>query len=397
MGNISGRSFYIVALCIFSQSSTAQESAAKEKAISAGVSIQQIYDSNFSQTDIEDEEQITLTSAGVGFKKTFSRQQIVARGRVSHYEHNNYSEFDSTISDAQFNWKGKWLSQINTEVEAVRDDRLAERVEFFEKDIIRRDHAKVRLGYGNDGRLAFHVGAKKIEQGHSNFLRESLDFEEEIAFIDAGYKTANGSTLVLRLTSGDVVYINEDSEISRDSEIFPDIKYVARDLDYKYRQYELESVWAISSKTDLTFTVAQLDRDGFINDGSSEVAAFNIQWQATPKLKLQGGYSYRQPAVGETSDSPANVQAYVVSASWQLSEKFGLSSSATVREKKYEYADGDLLMIETLYNVSPLVLTYTPINALSIVVDTGWRENNSPLAYREYSSFQAALSVKLLY
>ncbi len=392
MGNISGRSFYIVALCIFSQSSSAQE-----KAISAGVAIQQIYDSNFSQNQLEDEEHITLTSAGVGFKKVFSRQQILARGRVSNYEHYNYSEFDSTIGDAQFSWKGKWLSQVNTEVEAVRDERLAERVEFFERDVIRRDHAKVNLGYGNDGRLAFHVGGKKIEQSHSNFLRESLDFEESIAFVDAGYKTANESTVVLKLTSGEVTYINEDSEISRDSEIFPDVKYVARDLDFEYRQYELESVWAISSKTEITLTLAQLDRDGFINDGSSEVAALNVQWEATPKLKLQGSYSYRQPAVGEMSDSPTNVQIYVISASWQISEKFGLNSSATVREKKYDYEDVDLDMVETLYNVSPLVITYTPTYALSIVLETGWRENTSLISYREYSSFQSALSIKLLY
>jgi hypothetical protein len=392
MGKTSGRNFYLAALCIFSQSSIAQD-----KAISAGVSVQQIYDSNFSQDQLEDEEQITLTSAGVGFKKTFSRQQIVARGRVSNYEHNNYSEFDSTIGDAQFSWKGKWLSQVNTEVEAVRNERLAERVEFFEKDVVRRDHAKINLGYGNDGRLAFHVGAKKIEQGHSNFSREPLDFEEEIVFVDAGYKTANGSTVILRLTSGDVTYINEDSEISRDAEILPEIKYVARDLDFKYRQYELESVWAISSKTELTLTLAQLDRDGFINDGSSELAAVNVQWEATPKLKLQGSYSYRQPAVGEMSDSPANVQTYVISASWQLSEKFSLSSSAMVREKEYEYADGNLTMIETLYNASPFVLTYTPTYALSMVLETGWRENKSPFSYREYSSFQSALSIKLLY
>lgn len=392
MDKISSGSFCILVLCIFSQSSIAQE-----KAISGGLSVQQIYDSNFSQTEIEDEEYITLTSAGVGFKQTFSRQQIIARGRVSNYKHNNYSEFDSTIGDGQFNWKGKWFDQINTEVEVIRDERLAERIEFFEKDIVTRDEGKVKLGYGNDGRLAFHVGGKLVKQEHTNYLREPLDFEDANAFIDVGYKTASESTMVLRLTSGDVTYINEDSEISQDEEVILDVTYLARDLDFKYRQYELESVWVMSSKTQLTFTLAQLDRDGLINDGSSEIAAIDAKWDITPKFNLRGGYSYRQPAVGESSDSPAVVQTYFVSSSWQLSEKFGLDSSARVREKKFEDVDGELTMVETLYNISPLIITYSPTHALSIVIDTGWRKNESPISYREYSSFQAALTLKLLY
>lgn len=392
MRYILGGNICVLALCVFAQSSLAQD-----RVISAGASIQQIYDSNFSQSQIEDEEQITVAAVGVGINKIFSRQQIIARGGVSHYEHYNFSEFDATIQDAQFNWKGKWFSQFNSEIEAVRDERLAERLEFFDRDIVRRDDAKIKLGYGNDGRLAFHVGAQQVNQTHSNFLRESLDFKDDIAFIDAGYKTASGSTVVLKVTSGDVTYINEDSEISRNAGVIPDVTYLASDLDFKYRQYEIKSVWAISPKTDITFTLAQLDRDGFINDGSSEVAAIDIQWEITPKFNLQGGYSYRQPPVGETSDSPTNVQAYFISASWQLSEKFTLNSVAKVREKKFEDVDGELALTETLYTISPLVITYIPTYALSIVLDTGWRENKSPIGYREYSSFQCALSIKFRY
>ena len=392
MRYILGGNICIVSLCIFTQSVLAQD-----KVISAGASVQQIYDSNFSQSQLEDEEQITAVAAGIGFNKTFSRQQIVARGGVSRFEHNTYSEFDATISDAQFNWKGKWFSQFNTEVEAVRDERLAERLEFSEKDIVTRDHAKVKLGYGNDGRLAFHVGAKGIQQTHSNILREPLDFTDDLVFADAGYKTASNSTFVLRVTSGDVQYLNEDSEITRNAGIIPDMKYVASDLDFKYRQYELESVWTISPKTDITFTLAQLDRDGFINDGSSEVASIDVHWELTPKFNLQGGYSYRQPPVGETSDSPTKVHAYFISAFWDLTEKFTLSSSAKVREKNFEDVTGELSLTETLYNITPLVITYVPTHALSIVLETGWRKNKSPIDYREYTSYQSALSLKFRY
>ncbi len=393
MRNILGGSICVLAVCIVSEESAAGE----EKLVNAGVSIQQIYDSNFSQNQIEDEEQITLSSVGASVNKKFSRQQLVARGRLSNYQHNTYTDFDATVRDAQFNWKGKWFSQFNTELDAVRDERLAERIESFEKDIVKRDDAKVKLGYGNDGRLSFHVAAQQVKQGHSNYLREPMDYKEDIAFADAGYKTASESTVVLRFTSGDRIYINEDSEISRNTGATEDITYLASDLDFKYRQYELESVWALSPKTDLSITVAHLDREGLINDGASQLATLGVKWEITPKFNLQGGYSYRQPAVGETVDTPTNVQAYFVSALWQLSSKISLNSIANVREQEYEDDNGELTRTETLYNISPLVITYAPTYALSIVLETGWRENKSPISYREYSAFQAALSLKLIY
>lgn len=378
----------------------AQNAAAEDRVINANLLLKGIVDSNFSQGPYDDAEQITLVSGGGGINKTFARQQFTARAQASNYRHDTYPEFDATLYEGKLNWKGKWGSLFNTEIEGERDQRLADRIEFFEKDIVNRDELKAKLGVGNNGKLSFHVGGQQASQTHSNILQEGLDYDEEEGFFDMGYKTGNKSTLILRVKSGTRTYLNDAriiTELNESGVITDSPEILIQDLDFDYKHLELESVWVVSPKTNFTVKLEHFEREGFINSGSGELATLEAQWEFTPKIHLHGGYSYSQPAIGETSESPTNVQTYFASVLWQLTGKFSLSSSMNIRERKYEGESVALHRVETLYSIVPLTLTYSPMNALSILLDTGWRENVSPISTREYSALQSSLSLRLRY
>ena len=153
----------------------------------------------------------------------------------------------------------------------------------------------------------------------------------------------------------------------------------------------------MSQKTSVTGTLGQLERMGIINDGSGNVAAMTVKWEASPKFLIESGYSFNQPAVGETVDAPFQIQTYFIAARWDLTSKITVNSKGTYVERRYEGLDGELERIEALTILAPLVISYEPYRFVNITLDTGWRDNKSPRIDREYSSYQSALSIKFIY
>ena len=375
------RNFSKVYFCLFFLCSFISAYAkAQEQVFHAETSAQEIWDSNFSRTPAADAEKITVTSAGVSFDERFGRQRLVAIWHVSNYQHDELSDFDATLHEGQVRWNGQFGSDFNTEIEGLRNAHLADQWEFFEKDIVSRDDLKAKVGFGNDNRLTFHLGGRQTRQIHSNSLLEELNFDEKETYVDAGYQTANNSTLVLRIRSGNRFYVETPLDI----------------FDFDFQQLELESTWKVSPKTSITATFAHVERKGVINDGSGELATINMQWEASPKLRLESGYSLSQPAVGETVDTPSKVQTYFISAHWQFTDKVNISSSGSYVKRYYEPI-AKLNRIETLTVLAPFVITYEPNKSLNIILNTGWRDNQSPDISREYTSLQATLGIVLRY
>ncbi len=358
-----------------------QSVVADDGPFNATASIQGVSESNFSRSPLSDAEQTLLSSAGLGFDDTFGRQRLIAKWRGHHYQYDKHPDFDGTTQSVQIAWKGLIGSQINTDVEWLRDSNLVDRLEFFGKDIVNRDDFHARLGYGNDHKLSFHLGGRKSNQTHSNNTRTSLDFDEDEAFVDAGYQTNNKSSVFVRVRSGSRTYVH------------PALDSVPGSLDFDYEQVELEGIWAISPKTNLSATVASFKRDGAINEVSGSLATLAADWQTTEKIKFDAGYTLRQPAVGETSDSPSQVQNIFASVAWQYSAKISIGSLLRYSLVDYDNASPELIRSEHLYIWSPFTLSYSSGNHWLIRLDSGWRKNESPLAYRNYVSRQISLGL----
>jgi hypothetical protein len=375
--------FAVIPLCAL----IAAPAVAQDDFFSIGGSVRQLWDSNYSRTpdEEEDSESITLTSAFVTLDKTLSRQRFIARWQVSQYHHADREDLDATLNEGRATWQGQWGSRLRSKLEWVRDSYPVDRLEFADKDIVRRDDVNALVTYGAGHRLTLGLGGRQTAQTHSNGLREGLDFDEDEGFAEIGYKTGIQSTLALRVRYGERTYPNEELLIP------------FQDLNFEYQQVEFEGTWETSAKTSLSTTLAYFNRDGVINDGSGALATLEAEWEMSEKVTFNGGYSYRQPAVGETSDSPEDTHMLYVDAKWQWTPKVNLGVGASVVEHIYDNASPGPERDETLYRVSPLRIAYEFSEQFSLRLDTAWVDRQSPLVYRDYSSAQATFGVSFRY
>jgi hypothetical protein len=390
------------AYLLATQSSFAQEEARNDR-LNIGLSVQQLWDSNYSRTPEEESEEITLTGASIGLNHRISRQQFKANWQGLHYEHAERVDLDSTLNKANLVWNGEWGSRLKSELEWVRDSYLVDRLEFFGKDIVKRDDVNAKLGYGAGHKLMLAVGGRDTRQTHTNGEREGLDFDEEEVFVEAGYKTGIKSTIIARVKYGERIYPNEQL-ITPPPGVEPLPENIPGDglltpgyLDYDYGQAELEVVWVASEKTSITSTLGYFERDGLINSGDGALAGIEINWELTPKVALAGGYSLRQPAIGETSDSPSDIHRFYFDATWQWTEKLSLSAGARFYEFHYENASPGLIRDESLVDITPLAINFAVAESFSLKLKTSWTDRDSPLTYRDYSSEQVSIGAFFSY
>lgn len=365
---------------------------AQDDLLSVGASVQQIWDSNYARTPEEEADQITLASASVGLDKTLSRQRFLARWKGERYEHEERTDLDATVHDALVAWRGQWGSRIKTNLEWARNAYLVDRLEFFYKDIVARDDVKAEVSYGAGHRLTLSLGARQTTQTHSSDLREGLDFDEDEAFFAVAYQTGIKSTLAARVRSGQREYPNEELIMPADGE-----EFIAGQLDFDYEQAEIQATWVASPKTSLSATLGYFNRDGFVNTRSGALASVEAEWEMSPKVQLTGGYTFTQPAIGETSDSPTNTHSVFFDAQWHWTEKIAIGAVARVAEYQYDTVSSGPARDETLYHVTPLRVTYDPSETFSIRLAGGWTDRQSPLTYRDYSSAETTLGIFFRY
>lgn len=361
---------------------------------SAGASVRQLWDSNYERRPEKESERITVSSAFVALDKTLSRQRFVARWQVAHYDHDDRPDLDATINEGKITWQGQWGNRLKSRLEWMRDSYPVDRLEFPDKDIVKRDEAHALIRYGAGHRLTLGIGGRQAEQTHSNGLREGMDYDEDEGYFEAGYTTGIQSTMFLRVRYGERTYPNQEIGIPvDDSEVLEPYE----DLDFEYQQAELETTWKTTAKTDLTATLAYFNRDGVVNDGTGALAILEATWAATEKTEFNGGYSYREPAVGETSDSPKGTHTLFAGVQWQWTPKISLGADVNYVQQKYRNDSPGPDRDEKVYNISPLQVVYKFSEQFSIRLDTRWVDRDSPLRYRTYTSSQAVLGMSFHY
>lgn len=360
----------------------------------ASAGAREVWDSNFSRKPIADEEEVLHSTASVSVRETFGRQLLTANWQVHKYDYQTYTDFNGTTHSGDINWKGELGSQLNTQLSLSRDSYMVDRFEFFGNDRVDRDELNGRLGFGNNQRLTFHIGGRETHQRHSNGLREGLDYDEQEGFVDIGYQTSSRSTVTLRARSGNRSYINDPfaSDLLDPATQLPPSDQ-KRDLDFDYNQAELETEWVLSPKTRVSFTLARYKREGDLNEATGSLATLEGKWQVTEKMGFTGGYSYREPALGESSDSPAKIQESFVALQWDVSHRLSIASNWRYSLRRYESLNANLVRDEHLYIFLPLSISYNIGDHWQIRADSGWRKNESPLEQRQYTSRTASLGI----
>jgi len=356
--------------------------AQQEDAFKIAAAVQELYDSNYTRTPDKVSEQITQSSLGLSLNETWSNQRLSVRWLGTHFSFDTL-DADADLQKAEFDWKSLWPKGFKSSLSLKQDGYLVDQLEFSGVDVSTQDLAVARFGYGFRDGWSFNLGGRGFKQLHSNDVRRSLEYDEADGFAEISYATPIGSSVAIRGRNGKRTY-QEDA-------------LVIDDVNFEYKQAEIETKWVLSSKTDIELLVAGYDRIGAVNDGSGTSASLEANWVPTEKLEFKSSYSLQHPAIGENDDGTSKIQTTLVSAQWQLTSRLALATRLSYTRTHYLNTDPLLERNEGLFNYLPISITYTPGTHWQIKADTGWRKNTSPLTYRQYISAQANLGLFFAY
>lgn len=342
------------------------------------------WDSNFARSADVDSEHYTHSKIALALNERVSKQDFSLGVSGNHYAYAQRDDLDISFYEGNASWRSDWSARVKTSVAWTRDAYAVDRLEFSDKDVVSRDNFTGQLTLGVGKNFGVTVGARDIAQTHSNELRENLDFDEDELFVAGTYSTANKSSLSVRLREGDRVYVHP----------LPDAPQI---LDFDYRQLELEGSWALTRKTQVGFTLGRFKREGEINAGTGTQALIDLDWAISEKLKLSLSYSQSEPAIGETSDSPADVRSSKITIGWEPSSKWLLSMAAGYSKQSYLQRMLEPARDENITTISPFSLTYRFSDMLRINLDSQWVDRESPLAYRDYDYALASFGVALVF
>lgn len=378
---------YCVAALILTASTSEAVTPVSDDFLNVDLSLKRLHDDNFLRTP-EDEvaEEITVASAGLRLHKTIENQDLHAQWHAVSYTYDELSNLDTVVQQGKFSWKGQFGDRIKTDVELLRDANPVDRLEFTGKDIVTKDDAVAKIGYGTGDRLTAYIGGHQVRQNHSEEMRDGLDFNDKESFFELAYKTAGNSILSARVENGERIYPN-----------YPSDTPTPHDLDFTYKQLSVDANWVLSPKTSIEIVSASFSRDGLINNGSGSIASLALNWIVTPKLQMKTGYIYKEPAIGEISDSPYEVQGAFISASWQLTPKIMLATNLRGEEQRFDDRSVGLEREERVYNIMPLAVVYSYSESFLFRIEAERVKRESPLDYRNFLSNQLSASIQFFY
>ncbi|MFW5823372.1 MAG: hypothetical protein ACOCVV_00215 [Marinobacter sp.] len=268
------------------------------------------WDSNYDRTPEKDPEQITVANAGVRLKQDISRQEFSASAGAARYQHDERDRYDTTTWAGGLGWSGAIGNSFSPYLSWARRERLVDRAEFEDKDVVTEKEARGGLVIRPGVHWSFPLRARRLDQDHSNSSQEALNYTDEEVSAGAGYTTSKGSSVSLSLISGEREYPDQN----RDR---PDDIPERGNLDYDYTTLELDTIWVVSPRTQLESRLGLFDRDGEANDGTGGYMLVEGRWEATYKTDITTGFEYKEPAIGETSDSASETQRFYVDLEWQ--------------------------------------------------------------------------------
>lgn len=376
---------YLTAILVSSSSLSISAAAqsVNQDALIFSAAIQHTYDSNFLRSPEEAEEQITRAGAGVRFNKQISAQKVSLSFNGSQYRYNERDELDGSALEGRASWRSQFSSNFSSQLDFQRDEAPVDKLEFVGKDLVAREDANIRLSLGDSRRFGLILGAHQMDNTHSDEERASLDFQDQDLFSEIRYRSAS-SWIGFRYRAGDRRY---ETPIP-----------ILGDLDFEYRQVELETEWTLTPKTKLTGLIGYFDRTAKFesangNDGEGSLASINLEWAMTEKLIGELTYRFNQPAIGETSDAPSEVSDTALIFQWRFSPKVQIGFGGGYSELDYEDSAVVTERTERNLTVTPLLISWSYSEALMLRLTSQWMDRRSPIYQRDYQGYSAALAL----
>lgn len=341
------------------------------------------YDSNFSRTAEAADEQVSRAAVGFGYDKTLSAQQLGVRVTANHFSYAERDYLNENAWEGAASWRSRFGNSISSLLSYEREEDPVDQLEFTGRDLVARENANGSLTLGNNRRLGIILGAHQFTQSHSNEERRYLDFDDQDVFAELRLRGAAESWLSVRYRNGERSYASP--------ELLP------QNLDFDYQQWEIETHWALTRKTELTGVAGYFKREGATNNDEGALAGLTFAWQVTEKVTSELVYNFSQPAQGETSDSPTEISSSSIQLRWQWTPKIELSVSGGYTEFEY-YNPAELFpRVERNISVTPLALEWVMSDALRFRLRGQWVERSSPILVRDYDGHLVTGGVALVF
>ncbi|WP_323815154.1 hypothetical protein [Cellvibrio sp. NN19] len=339
--------------------------------ISARAEYSALYDSNFSRSEVEQDETIKIAALKVNADQKFSKQNISAILQFNQLDYETDKSLDSSYATGEFNWQGQMAKKILFDANATRDAYAVDPLEYKEKDIITRNEYFARVGYGSREKLSVWIGGVNIKQNHSAYEREILDFEQPAAVVEITMFQSQKLQHNLSFTKGERSYktgMNIQGNI----------------IDFDFSEIEYDLDWKMSERNQISLGVAGFEREGDINSDTGLLANVRWMWKPRSKLSLLLGFDLNQPAAGEEIETPTEVRNTSVGARWQLSDRWRLEADFLHSEQDYINQTTYEERGEKWQRWRPLVIIYSGPKWFSARLETELYERRSSAVYRVY-------------
>ena len=337
------------------------------------------WDSNYDRVPDDDPEQISTANAGVRINQELSRQRFTLSAGATRYEHDERDNFDTTTWGGGAAWKGAIGNAFKPHLSWSRRERLVDRAEFEDKDVVTEEETTGGLVITPGNNWSFPLTLRRLDQEHSNDSQEALDYTDEEASVGTRYTSARGSTIGLKVISGQREYPHQDR-------VRPEDIPESGDLDFDYTTVEFETNWVVSPKTQLESRLGMFDRDGEANDGTGGYALLEGRWAATYKTHVTTGFEYTEPAIGETSDSASEIQRFYLDLEWQATPKILLGTGYAWMHYEFDANPQRDARSERIHKFTPLTARYQATDTLELNLRTVWLDRSSPLDEREFDA-----------
>ncbi|MFC4261033.1 hypothetical protein ACFOZ5_18585 [Marinobacter lacisalsi] len=368
-----------MAALLFMASPVAAQESERPDRFQFNVDLGHTRDSNYDRLPDNDPEQITTGKAGIRLNQTLSRQHFNARAAVTRYRFDERDELDTSIWSGGVGWQGSIGSRFKPSLSWSQTEQLVDRAEFEGRDILTDETVRGGLVYSLGPHWNIPVRAQRVEQEHSNETQTALDYIDEQVSVGASYVSDRNSSAGINLIHGDREYPNQNRTRPED---IPD----RDDLDYDYWTVELETNWVISPKTQLEGRLGFFERDGEANDGSGGYALIEARWKPTYKTRLTTGVQYTEPAIGETANSPSEIERIYIDAEWQATPKILLSSGYSWSNNRFDTNTNRESRTEELQVINPLTARYQMNETLAFYLRSTWVDRSSPVDDREFDA-----------
>lgn len=346
------------------------------------------WDSNYDRVPEDDPEQITTANAGVRIDQELSRQRFSLSAGATNYHHDERDNYDTTTWGGGAAWKGTIGNAFKPHLSWSRRERLVDRAEFEDKDVVTEEETTGGLVITPGNNWSFPLTVRRLDQEHSNDSQEALDYTDEEASVGTRYTSARGSTIGLKVISGQREYPNQNQRR-------PDDIPERGDLDFDYTTVEFETNWVVSPKTQLESRLGMFERDGEANDGTGGYALLEGRWAATYKTDVTTGFQYTEPAIGETSDSASEIQRFYVDLEWQATPKILLGTGYAWLHYDFDANPRREARSERIHKLTPLTARYQATDTLELSLRTVWLDRSSPRDDREFDASIVSLGLDL--